>query len=238
MMAMMRSAMLLLAFMLSACTGSDSPEPEPSVADEASASTMFDAYEAARVADNPEAAELQADALREKYPESGAAERLTPTLAQVRAQAEGSREARRLAALWDYQSIPVGNGQQRSASIFSRTVPAEDGEVAPSPDAQLVLRDHPSWGSSAYLLLAQSKFSCGRPCTMQIAFDDGEKRVFAGKQADSGKGPALFIEDEKAFVRGIGEARLVRFVLPKGSGTIPSLVFEVGGYVPERFAKP
>ncbi len=237
-MAMMRSATLLVLLWLAGCSGPESSEPGTSAADEASAVAMFDAYEAARVAGNPEAAELQADQLRGKYPESSATGKLAPTLTQVRAEAEASRETRRLAALWDYQSNPIGNGQQRSASIFSRTVPAEDGEVAQSPDAQLVLRDHPSWGSSAYLLLAQSKFSCGRPCTMQIAFDDGEKRSFAGKQADSGKGPALFVEDQQLFIAAMSKARFVRIVLPKGSGTIPSVVFDVGGYAPERFAKP
>ena len=141
-------------------------------------------------------------------------------------------------ALWDYQAVAVGKGVQRSAAIYSRTVPAEEGQPVPTSDAQLVLRDHPSWGRSAYLLLAQSRFDCGTPCTMQIRFDDGEARRYAGKQADSGKGPALFIEDEKRFIEAMTDAGKVRIELPKGSGRIPALVFEVAGYDPDRFEKP
>ena len=93
-------------------------------------------------------------------------------------------------------------------------------------------------GLSAYLLLAQSHFSCGRPCAMQIGFDGGEPKHYAGKQADSGKGPALFIEDDAGFIAAMSHARTVRIELPKGSGRIPVLMFEVSGYAPARFAKP
>ena len=101
-----------------------------------------------------------------------------------------------------------------------------------------MLRDHPEWGRSAYLLLAQSKFACGKPCTLQLAFDAAEPSAWRGKQADSGKGPALFIEDEPRFIRALQGAKELRVVLPKGSGSIGTLVFEVGGFSPERYAKP
>jgi hypothetical protein len=73
---------------------------------------------------------------------------------------------------------------------------------------------------------------------MQIRFDDGQARSFAGKQADSGKGPALFIKDERDFIAAMGNAGKVRIELPKGSGRIPALVFEVAGYDPARYEKP
>lgn len=154
----------------------------------------------------------------------------------VRVAAEqAAAESNRLRGLWTYQDVTLKEGVQHSATIYSRTVAAEEGEIAPVPDAQLVLRDHPSWGRSAYLLLAQSRFSCGKPCAMTITFDAGEARRFPGKQADSGKGPALFIEDEKSFIADLKKAETLRIVLPKGSGLVSSLSFEVGGYDASRY---
>lgn len=229
---------LMLCLGLAACSGQDSAEGEVSVADQARAAELFDSYESARSDGNWEVAESYADQLRAKFPDSDAAMKLAPGLEQVRAAAGQAREARRLRGLWDYQAVAVGKGVQRSATIYSRTVPSEEGEPAPTPDAQLVLRDHPSWGRSAYLLLAQSRFECGKPCAMQIRFDDAEGRRFAGKQADSGKGPALFIEDEARFIEAMSHAKKLRIELPKGSGKIPALAFEVAGYDPSRFEKP
>ena len=228
----------LLCLFLAACAGDEGEPGELSAADQAKATALFDSYESARNGKSWEVAESHADKLRGQFPDSDAAAKLAASLEQVRAQAEQVRQSRRLGELWDYQSIAVGKGVQRSAAIYNLTVPAEEGQPLPTPDAQLVLRDHPSWGRSAYLLLAQSRFSCGSPCAMQIRFDDVQARRYTGKQADSGKGPALFIEDEQGFIDAMGNAERVRIELPKGSGRIPALVFEVAGYDPDRFEKP
>lgn len=237
----------LCALLLAACSGSndadtadtaESVDRASSPAEQARAAALLASYEAARSGGNWEVAESYADQLRDKFPGSEAAAKLAPGLAQVRTQAAAARELRRLRDLWDYQAVAVDKGVQRSASMYSRTVPAEEGEVAPAPDAQLVLRDHPAWGRSAYLLLAQARFDCGKPCVLKIRFDQLPAQAFAGKQADSGKGPALFIEDQKLFIALLSQAQQVRIQLPKGSGTIASLVFDVGGYEPARFEKP
>jgi hypothetical protein len=226
------------ALLLAACAGGEGETAELSPAEAAKAVAMLQSYEAARSAGNPEAAENAADELRERYPDSAEAHKLEPTLEAVRTAAEEVREMRRLRSLWDYQANAVGSGTQRSASVFSQTPDLGEEQPAAIPDAQLVLRDHPDWGRSAYLLLAQSKFSCGNPCTLQLAFDEGELAAWQGKQADSGQGPALFIEDEAPFVAALRKAKQLRVVLPKGSGSIGTLVFEVGGFAPERYAKP
>jgi len=231
------------AVLLSACAAGGDGEGEGegaelAPADAAKAVAMLGTYESARAAGNPEAAEAAADELRERFPDSAEAHKLEPTLEAVRTAAEEVRQLRRLRGLWDYQANAVGSGTQRSASLFSRTPDLGEDQPAAIPDAQLVLRDHPDWGRSAYLLLAQSKFQCGKPCTLQLAFDEGALAAWQGKQADSGKGPALFIEDEARFVAALGEAKQLRVVLPKGSGSIGTLVFEVGGFAPERYAKP
>lgn len=237
-----RKAMLLsLCLLLAACA--DNGEGGEAVAqlgaeDQAKATAMLSDYNAARGAGNPEAAEAAADKLRERYPDSAPAKEIEPTLEAVRAAAQVVRETRRLEGLWDYQANAVAGGTQRSASIFSRTVDLGEDAPAAMPDAQLVLRDHPSWGKSAYLLLAQKKFDCGKPCRVRIAFDAEPAEQWQGKQADSGKGPALFIEDEPKFIERLQKAKLVRIELPEGSGHIAALVFEVAGFAPASYAKP
>jgi hypothetical protein len=224
----------VFALALAACApGGDGLD----AATRAKAEALLAQYEAARAGGNPEAAEAAADKLREKYPDSEAAAKLEPTLDAVRASAEQVRETRRLQGLWDYQANAVEGGTQRSATVFSKTPDLGEDAPAPIPDAQLVLRDHPSWGRSAYLLLEQKKFDCGKPCAMRIAFDGAPAGEWKGKQADSGKGPALFIEDDAAFEKALEGAKEVRIELPKGSGRMQALVFEVGGYAPERYTK-
>jgi hypothetical protein len=195
---------------------------------------MLADYEAARTAGNPEVAEAAADKLREKYPDSDVALKLDATLSEVRSAAEVVREKRRLQKLWDYQDNAVGKGVQHSATMFSRVPDLGEDVPAAIPDAQLVLRDHPDWGRSVYLLLEQKKFACGKPCTLQLAFDDAPLETWPGKQADSGKGPALFIEDEPRFVKALPNAKSLRIVVPSTNGT-RTLNFEVGGFDPARY---
>lgn len=162
---------------------------------------------------------------------------LSAQVESARASEQAARDAQRLQDLWDYQAVQAAGGVQRSAAIYSRTVAVEDGELLPAPDARLVLRDHPEWGRSAYLLLEQSRFSCGRPCKLKLSFDDSSTLDFAGRQADSGKGPALFIKDEKRFLQALSGARKLRIQLPEGSGRLNVLVFEVAGFQSDRYER-
>jgi len=231
---------LLLCLALGACNQAGEGEEGGATLsgeDQAKASAMLDTYQSARQQGNPEAAELAADKLREKYPGSEAAQKLEATLPEVRKAAEAIRDTRRLQKLWDYQANDVGKGVQRSATIFSKVPDLGEDAPAATPDAQLVLRDHPDWGRSVYLLLQDSKFACGKPCTLQLSFDDAPLENWPGKQADSGHGPALFIEDEPRFVKLLPGAKKLRIVLPKSSGHFATLNFEVGGYDPSRYEK-
>ena len=230
---------LILACLLAAgCSQPGDQEGELSAVDQARANEMRAAFDNARKEQNWEGAEAHADSLRSEFPDSEAAARLMPNLDAVRKEASQQRDVRRLRDLWDYQAVPKGKGKQRTATIYSRTPVVEEGQFAIQPDAQLVLRDHPDWGRSAYLLFAQSSFRCGPPCRMEISFDGGDKQSFSGKQADSGKGPALFIEDDARFMKLMSAVREVRVQLPKGSGSATSLVFEVAGFDAARYQKP
>jgi hypothetical protein len=235
------AGLMLLGMALAACNNEGEEGgggAKLSAEDKAKAEAMLGDYQAARQQGNPEVAEAAADKLREKYPDSEAAGKLEPTLAEVRNAAEAVREQRRLQKLWDYQANDVGKGVQKSATIFSRVPDLGEDAPAATPDAQLVLRDHPDWGRSVYLLLQDAKFNCPRPCTLQLAFDDAPLETWKGKQADSGHGPALFIEDEPRFVKLLPDAKSLKIVLPKNSGRLSTLNFEVGGYDAARYSKP
>src|SRR4029078_5553167 len=112
------------------------------------------------------------------------------------------REEDRLARLWNYASIAAGSGKQYSAMIDSRVEIDQKGVPLNQPDARLVLRVHPDWGHSSYLLLTNKKFVCATPCKMKSTVDNNDPVEFSGTQADSGQGPALFIDDHAAFYAG------------------------------------
>ena len=230
---------IVLACTLAVGCGPDADsEGELSVDEQARAAELLAAFQSASKQKNWEVAQVHAETLRAAFPSSEFAAKLAPTLDAVRAQANQQRDVRRLRSLWDYQAVAKGEGVQRTATIYSRTPVVEEGELTIQADAQLVLRDHPAWGRSSYLLFAQSKFRCSSPCRMDIGVDGGAVQSFAGKQADSGKGPALFIEDEARFIELLSDAREVRIQLPKGSGSASSLVFEVSGFDAARYLKP
>lgn len=225
-----------LALAVSACQGQSDDPAAMTLAQRTEANSMLHEYASARDGGNWNVAEALAEKLRKRYPDSDEAARVAQTIAEVHEQAAAQREAQRIEQLWTYQAVAVGNGVQRTASIESRTAQVGEGELPAAADAQLILRDHPAWGRSAYLLLAEQAFECGKPCTLTLRFDDGADATWTGKQADSGKGPALFIVDDGKFIAALSHAKRLRVALPAGSGRISSLGFDVGGYHAERFA--
>jgi hypothetical protein len=225
-----RVAALALAFaLLTACGGE--PEPgamTPAQADEAMA--LKQQYDAALQAHDFEGATKIADRLRRKYPDSEEMKKVRESLDDTIKRADLAASNNRLAALWEYQANAVTGGTQYTALIPSHTETDENGLPAAPADARLVLRVHPEWGKSAYLLLAQHQFTCGEPCTIQIAFDDQPAESYVGKQADSGNGPALFIEERERFYAAMQNAQQVKIILPKTGTPVPTLKFDVGGY--------
>lgn len=160
-----------------------------------------------------------------------------PSAADVTSQAvaaQAAAEAQRLQDLWDYQRVPVPGGEQVTAALYSHVDSDPEAETMPVPDARLVLRRHPAWGRSAYLLLNQQQLRCAPPCLLSLRFDDGETLSFRGKPADSGSGPALFIAPEARFRDRLRGAKRLRVQLPQSGALVPVFVFEVAGYRPER----
>lgn len=224
---------ILLVLCLGACDAGTSDQtlsPE----DNAKAQQLLHKYNLARDAKNWEAAEQLGDSLRSKYGDSDAAKTLRESYDETVRLADAKREQERLASLWNYLSVAAGSGKQYTAMIDSHVERDQDGIALTKPDARLVLRVHPDWGHSSYLLLEQKDFACGKPCSMKISFDDAEPTAFKGTQADSGQGPALFIDDHKAFYAAMVNAKKVKILLPKTGAYAQSLVFDVGGYDPTR----
>ncbi|MGH8028416.1 MAG: hypothetical protein ACREO3_00630 [Arenimonas sp.] len=229
-----RAVVIALAIgLLAACAGE--PEPgamTPAQADEALA--LKQQYEAAVAAHDFNGAAKIADRLRKRYPDSEEMAKVRESLDDTIARAETEAGAKRLAALWEYQDNAAPGGIQYTALIPSHVEVDEDGVPAGPSDARLVLRVHPEWGKSAYLLLAQSQFACGDPCSIQIAFDDQPAEPYIGEQADSGNGPALFIEERERFYTAMQNAQVVRISLPKTGTFVSTLRFDVGGYDASR----
>ena len=226
----MKRCTLALLVALSACQPA---EVDPAIA-EAKGAQLLAAYEAARADGDFEIAEARGDELRQRHGDTQAAATLRQSIEVVRTQAEKMRENRRLVGLWEYQKIPAAGGIQNTAAIYSRVEVDAESEVAAQPDARLILRRHPEWGDSAYLVLAQQALQCGPPCVMQIRFDDGTPQRYTGDPADTGTGPALFIEDRDRFLAAMTDARRVRIELPRSGHLVPVFEFEVGGFVPRR----
>jgi hypothetical protein len=234
-----RAALLGLALALAltamtGCSGEDDPTAmTPAQADEAL--KLRQDYEAAVQNKDFEGAMRIADRLRKKYPESEEMATVRLTLDDTIARADTAASANRLANLWEYQQVAAGTGTQYTALLPSHVELDENGLPERTPDARLVLRIHPEWGKSAYLLLAQSQFTCGDPCAIQIAFDELPSESFEGEQADSGNGPALFITERERFYGRMRLAQNLTITLPKTNNvTPPKLHFEVSGYDASR----
>lgn len=220
---MMKKIILLcLVLLLSAC----SEENAPDVQNNAEATAMMKDLDAAVLEKNWLLALQNADVLLARFPESAEAKALKLRYEEISTQAEAMQEDRRMAALWDYQQVAVGNKTQYSAGIYSKQEMFGGEPTDLPPAARMIIRIHPEWGNSVYLVLAQSQFQCGSPCRMQISFDGGEYKTFPGKQADTGTGPALFIENDKVFYAALQDAKSITI---KAKG-VPDLEYEVASY--------
>jgi len=220
---MMKKIVFLCAVLLMvACNADKASEPQNN---EQVAALMKD-FDRAEQDKNWLLALQNADVLIARFPESVEAKALKLRYDDISSQAQAMQEERRLASLWDYQQVAVGKKTQFSAGIYSKPEMFAGQPSDLPPSARMIIRIHPEWGNSIYLVLAQSKFQCGSPCGMQISFDSGEYQKFPGLQADTGNGPALFIENEKVFYKSLQAAKNLKIKV-KG---VPDLEYEVASY--------
>ena len=177
-------------------------------------------------------AKAQADVLMQNYPQSQAAARVRAQYDAVKARAGAEREQARTAALWTYNKVAVAGkgkagGTQLSASIYAKDDVDIDGSGA--KPVQLIFRDHPSWGRSAYLVLQTGDFNCYGGCKLKVTVDDQPAKTMAGSRPKTDEAIAMFIEDERALWRMTRGAKRLSIEFPVKAGGTRTAVFEVGG---------
>lgn len=173
-------------------------------------------------------AKAQADILFAQYPTSQAAARVRPQYAAIKAKADAAREQGRLANLWSYDKTPVDGGKtQLSASIYSKADVDTDGTGA--KPVRLIFRDHPAWGTSAYLVLQAGDFNCYGGCKVKVQLDDAPAQPMAASRPKTDEAIAMFIEDEKALWRKAQKSKTLAITFPVKAGGTRTAVFEVGG---------
>ncbi|MFZ5656104.1 MAG: hypothetical protein ACOY37_03425 [Pseudomonadota bacterium] len=175
-------------------------------------------------------ARAHGDVLIAQYPDTPAARRIAAQHAEARRKADAAQEDKRLAALWTYQSQPVGKGEQLSASIHaSEAIDTGGGRSRP----QLIFRDHPEWGRSSYLVLENGDFDCYGGCRVEVSVD-GTSRRMAASRPKTDEAIAMFIEDERALWRAVRDAERLVVTVPVKGGAKHEATFEVGGLDPAR----
>lgn len=233
----------LALLLLAACSGGNAPPPADAAAvakaaNEAKATKQLALYEQMRASGSVDLAASLGSELVGKYPGTTAAAQVQKTLPDVRAKAMQKAESLRLARLWAYNAVPEAGGTQYTGAIDSRQAlpPAADKKAR---RIRLVLRQHPKWGQSVYLLLDNATFDCRKGCaTLPVSFDEGKPEHMKATIPPTGE-PALFIDDDKAFIARLRKAKTVAIdVTIKDIGEYKA-VYEVGGFdaskLPRKF---
>jgi len=226
-------ALSAAALFASACSEKTSPPAAPTAAPAAAASDAqaqksVEMYRQLLQSKSYELAGPIGQEIVTKYPNTPAAKEVQETLADTVAKATAITARRRLERLWIYQSGKESGGDQSTASIYS-------SQPASAERVRLVLRRHSAWGQSAYLFGSGKGFECGRNCALSVRFDDTPPQRMKAYLPETGE-PAIFVSDDRGFLNRMSKSQKVSIdavVKNKGAQT---LVFEVGGFDPEKFA--
>lgn len=221
---------VVLAAALAGCQRHGTSQPDAAqAAAQAQAAQQAEAGFSQSVAQqNWAAAKAQADILFAQYPDSAAATRVHAQYDAVKAKADAAREQARLANLWSYDKAPVEGGTQLSASIYAKDDVDTDGRGA--RPVRLIFRDHPSWGTSSYLVLQAGDFACYGGCKVKVQVDDAPAQPMAASRPKTDEAIAMFIEDEKALWRKARSAKKTLVItFPVKAGGTRTAVFETAG---------
>jgi hypothetical protein len=226
---------ILAAASLAACSDKSSAPvaparaPNAAPAADAQATKSIEMYRQLLLSKSYELAGPIGEEIVQKYPNTAAAKEVQETLADTSAKATAIASRRRAERLWIYQSGKESGGDQNTASIYA------NGNAADR--VRLVLRRHSAWGQSAYLFGSGKGFDCAKACAMQVRFDEAPPQRIRAHLPETGE-PAIFISDDRAFIAKLSKAQKVSIdATLKGKGA-QTLVFDVGGYDPEKFPTP
>ncbi len=220
----------LAALLAGACSKgpTTAAAPDPAVAakaeTEAKAAKDLVLYEQMRSGGTLDVAANLGNQILSLYPNTAAAAQVQKTIDDVRAKSAHQMESQRLARLWSYNSVPEAGGTQFSAAIASKESLPGNARI------RLVLRQHPKWGQSVYLLLDNATFDCGKGCaTLPVTFDAAPAQRMKATIPPTGE-PALFIDDDKAFIAKLEKSQKVSIDVTIKNVGAKSEVFDVGGY--------
>lgn len=212
-------------------------------------------YDAALAREDFALAQILGKLVLARHSASPEAQRIRPDFADVEARAEVQRDHKRQADLWTYHAVPMADGK---GTVYTGFLWAQAEPGSRLPAVRLVLRNHPEWGLSAYLLTesgsaadthstqpnppppagpaghgageAASPYRCESPaCSINLSFDDGAAQAYTAYEPDQAGTGALFIEEYPRLLDAIGGSRWMRIDLPVADGLRP-LRFEVGGF--------
>lgn len=223
-----------LSLCLAAC--SQAPQPTPAqvqathqAAAEAAAAKEQQLYDQMRASGSWDIATSLGNEILQKYPSTRAAASVRRSIDDVHKMAAQKANERRLARLWEYTAVPEAGGTQYAAAIASK-----DPLGPTNARIRLVLRQHPKWGQSVYLLLDNARFDCHKGCaTLPVSFDDEPARRMKATVPPTGE-PALFIDDDKKFIARMETAKTVSIGVDiKGVGE-KTVEFEVSGFDPAK----
>jgi hypothetical protein len=196
---------------------------------EAAANATASHYVQARDAGQYELAQDYANQLLHDAPDTVAAREVQATLADTGIKADEARDKRKLSQLWTYNTeLLEGGGDNvvHTAAIYATKDPNDiNNDEVP---VRLVLRRHPKWGRSAYLVLDHGQFDCPPGCKIPVQFDDQPQQMLASSKSDQNK-QAMFIDDEET-IRNILDKIRVITIKTSVDGRPRTISFEVGGF--------
>ena len=196
---------------------------------EAAANAQARNYVQARDAGQYELAQAYANQLLHDAPDTVAAHEVQATLADTNIHADEARDKRRLGQLWSYNTeflTGLGENVVHTAAIYASKDP---NDITDSDSkVRLVLRRHPKWGRSVYLVLDHGQFDCPPGCKVSVKFDDQPALQLPASKSDENK-QAMFIDDEEKLRDALDQIRVVT-VKTSVDGRPRTLSFEVGGF--------
>jgi ribosomal protein L12E/L44/L45/RPP1/RPP2 len=193
---------------------------------EANANALARNYDQAREAGQYELAQAYANQLLHDAPDTVAAREVQATVADTGIHVDEARDKRRLEKLWSYNIELMeggGDGVVHSAAIYATRDSNKD-----NVPVRLVLRRHPKWGRSVYLVLDKGEFDCAPGCKVAIKFDDTAPQMFSVTKSDLNK-QAMFIDDEQTIREKLESIRVITIDVSV-AGKPRTLSFEVGGF--------
>lgn len=160
-----------------------------------------------------------------RYPNTEAGRALAARLPELEKQATAVAEARRLDNLWTYHQV---DDAEAGGIVYTAYIHGAAQGAGSAPQVRLVLRRHPAWGQSVYLLMdSGGDFACQNECRVPLKVDDGEAQPMLISRAENNVPPAVFIEEDAKVLAIVEKARALRITLPLAGGGEREFLFEV-----------